>query len=86
MASIRDSKKLLKQTVNHLVDEAYNVQIEMPNLKDKSDALIDRILDFHDASLAHLNDATSKKDLRGFSEEIEQQGYDLFQDIMNLHV
>ena len=86
MASIKNSKKLLNQTVNHLLEEAYDIQIEMPNLKEKSNAVIEQIVEFFDSSLARLHDAKSKKDLKGFKEEIEQKGYDFYQDIMNLHV
>ena len=86
MSSIKKSKKLLNHTINNLVDEAYNVQLESPNLKDKSDALIEQIVEYYDSSLAKLYDAKSKKDLSGFRAELEQKGYDLYQDIMNLHV
>lgn len=86
MASIKNSKKLLNQTVSSLIDEAYNVQIETPSLKEKSDALIENIVEFYDASLARLHGAKSKKDLSGFLTDLEQKGYDLYQDVMNLHV
>lgn len=86
MASIKNSKKLLNQTVNNLVDEAFNAQIETPSLKDRSDALIDKIVEFYDSELAKLHGAKSKKDLSGFHAELEQKSYDLYQDVMNLHV
>jgi ACT domain-containing protein len=86
MSSIKHSKKLLNQTVNHLLEEAYDIQLEMPNLKEKSNAVIEEIVEFFDNSLAKLHGAKSKKDLAGFKEDVEQKGYDLYQDIMNLHV
>jgi hypothetical protein len=86
MASIKNSKKLLNDTVNNLLEEAYDIQMEMPNLKDKSNAVIEQIVEFFDSSLARLHGAKSKKDLKGFKDEVEQKGYDLYQDIMNLHV
>jgi 2C-methyl-D-erythritol 2,4-cyclodiphosphate synthase len=86
MASIRKIKKDLNRTVYELVDEAYNVQLENPKLSDKSEALIDQIADFHAEMLGKMHAATSKKDLAGFGSEVEQRGYDLFQEVMNLHV
>lgn len=85
MASIRKVKKDLNRTVYELVDEAYNVQLENPKLTDKSEALIDQIANFHSDMLGKMHAAATKKDLVGFSSEVEQRSYDLFQDVMNLH-
>jgi len=86
MASIRLSKKKLNQMVYELVEETYDAQIENPAMKDKSDALIDKIVEFQEEMLGKLHGAESKKDLSGFSTQIEEKGYNLFQDVMNLHV
>lgn len=86
MASIKSSKKFLNETVNRLLEEAYDVQLEMPDLKGKSDAIIEQIVVFFDTHIAKLHDAKSKKDLKGFKEDVEQKGYDFYQDIMNLHL
>lgn len=86
MASIRIVKKKLNQMVNELVEEAFSTQIENSGLSEKSDALINQIVEFHEEMLGKLYAAQSKKDLSGFSEEMEERGYNLFQDVMNLHV
>lgn len=86
MACIRKVKKDLNRTVYGLVDEAYNVQLENPKLTDKSEALIDQIANFHSEMLGKMHAAETKKDLVGFSSEVEQRSYDLFQEVMNLHV
>lgn len=86
MASIRIMKKKLNQMVNELVEEAFSAQMEDSALAEKSEALIDKIVEFHEEMLGRLYAAKSKKDLSGFSAEIEEKGYNLFQDLMNLHV
>jgi uncharacterized coiled-coil DUF342 family protein len=86
MASRRIVKKKLNQMVNELVEEAYSVQLDNSALADKSDALINSIVEFHEEMLGRLYAAQSKKDLSGFTSEMEERGYNLFQDVMNLHV
>lgn len=86
MASIRIMKKKLNQMVNELVEEAFSAQMEDSALAEKSEALIDKIVEFHEEMLGRLYAAKSKKDLSGFSAEIEEKGYNLFQDLMNLHI
>ncbi len=86
MASIRIMKKKLNEMVNELVEEAFSAQMEDSSLTDKSEALIDKIVEFHEEMLGRLYAAKSKKDLSGFNEEVEERGYNLFQDLMNLHV
>jgi ACT domain-containing protein len=84
MASIRNSKKLLNKTVNRLLEEAYDLQLKMPSIKEKSEAAIDQIVAFYDTYIAKLKDAKSKKDLKSFKQVVEQKGNDFFQDLINL--
>jgi uncharacterized coiled-coil DUF342 family protein len=86
MASRRIAKKKLNQMVNELVEEAYSVQLDNSALASKSDAVINQIVEFHEEMLGRLYAAQSKKDLSGFNSEMEERGYNLFQDVMNLHV
>lgn len=86
MASRRIMKKKLNQMVNELVEEAFSTQLENSALTEKSDALINKIVEFHEEMLGRLYAAQSKKDLSGFGAEMEERGYNLFQDVMNLHV
>lgn len=86
MASTRITKKKLNQMINELVEEAYSAQLENGALSDKSDAVINKIVEFHEEMLGRLYAAQSKKDLSGFNVEMEERGYNLFQDILNLHV
>jgi len=86
MASRRIMKKKLNQMVNELVEEAFSTQLENSALTEQSDALINKIVEFHEEMLGRLYAAQGKKDLSGFGAEMEERGYNLFQDVMNLHV
>jgi hypothetical protein len=86
MASIKNSKKMLNHKINVLIDEAYNVQLNSPQLKEKSDTMIDEIIEFRDAALSRLLESKTKKELSGFQNETEQKSYAFFQEIMNLHI
>jgi len=72
--------------VNELVEEAFSIQLENSALTEQSDALVNKIVEFHEEMLGRLYAAQNKKDLPGFSAEMEERGYNLFQDVMNLHV
>ena len=86
MASRRIMKKKLNQMVNELVEEAFSTQLENSALTEQSDALINKIVEFHEEMLGRLYAAQSKKDLFGFNAEMEERGYNLYHYVMNLHV
>ena len=77
---------MLNHKVNVLIDEAYNVQLNSPQLKEKSDTMIDEIIEFRDAALSRLLGSKTKKELFGFQSETEQKSYAFLQEIMNLHM
>ncbi len=63
MASIRIMKKKLNQMVNELVEEAFSAQMEDSALADKSEALIDKIVELKEEKLGRLYADKRKKDL-----------------------
>ena len=71
------SKRLLKKKVRSMVFEVLNdcdfVIVNGGSTADKADKLIDEAVDFHDATIAKINTAKSKKDFGSITQDIEKE-------------
>lgn len=52
--------------VNELVEEAFSIQLENSALTEQSDALVNKIVEFHEEMLGRLYAAQNKKRLTWF--------------------
>jgi 23S rRNA G2069 N7-methylase RlmK/C1962 C5-methylase RlmI len=74
MASKRTIKKILNGMVFDVVDECFSIQLYAPTKTEKTDKLIEEVLDFRDTALAQIHQAKSKKDYAPLHQSIEDKG------------
>lgn len=70
------SKRLLKKKVRSMVFEVLNdcdfIIVSGGSTADKADKLIDEAVDFHDATIAKINAAKSKKEFGSITQDIDK--------------
>lgn len=82
MASKRLLKKRVKRIVYEVLDSCdYHIVNEDPSA-DKADKLMDDAVDFHDNMIKRINTATTKKEYREISTEVDKANSD-FTDKLN---
>ena len=83
------SKRILKKKVRSMVFEILNdcdyVVVNGGKNADKADALIDEAVDFHDAIIAKINKATSKKEFNDIQDELKKGSLDFTKKLNSLN-
>lgn len=76
MASKRILKKRVRSMVFEILNECDYVVVNDGKNADKADALIDEAVDFHDAVIAKINKAATKKEFNEIQDELKKGSLD----------
>ncbi len=83
------SKRILKKRVRNMVFEVLNdcdyIIMNDGKNADKADSLIDEAVDFHDAIIAKISKANSKKEFNDIVSELKKGGEDFVKKLNALN-
>ena len=73
MASIKDLKKDFNYAIFDIVEEAFSQQLWDESKKEKTDKLIDDVVEYRNEAIAKINASSTKEEFRSIRKEISDK-------------